>query len=173
MSWVGLGVTFALLGLFVWVWARGQRSRAGLPPGRVIFADTGTWYPQKQPLYSENLQLVGRPDYLVEESGGAIVPVEVKSSPAPDQPHEGHIFQLAAYCLLVQENYGFRPEYGIIQYSDRAFAVDFTIDLEEDLLDVLAEMREGLFEEELDRDHNDWRRCARCGLRANCYQRLA
>jgi CRISPR-associated exonuclease Cas4 len=173
MSWLGLGVTFALLALFVWVWARGQRQRAGLPSGRVIFADTGTWYPGQQPLYSESLQLVGRPDYLVEEAGGALVPVEVKSSPAPAQPHEGHVFQLAAYCLLVQENFGYRPDYGIIQYSDRAFAVDFTLALEEELLDVLAEMREDLFEGELDRDHSDWRRCARCGLRSHCIQRLA
>jgi CRISPR-associated exonuclease Cas4 len=173
MNWLALGATFALLALFAWLWARGQRAQAGLPQGRVIFADTGTWFPQKQPLYSESLQLVGRPDYLVQEAGGAVIPVEVKSSQAPSAPHEGHLFQLAAYCLLVQENYGYRPDYGIIQYNDRAFAVDFTPELEADLLDVLAEMRGDLFEDELDRDHNDERRCAACGLRDHCFQRLA
>jgi CRISPR/Cas system-associated exonuclease Cas4 (RecB family) len=73
---------------------------------------------------------------------------------------------------LVEETYGIRPTHGILQYRDGAFAIDYTIDLEEDLLDLLADMREDMFEEEIDRDHEDWRRCARCGVRDYCYQRL-
>lgn len=174
VGWLGLGITFALFGLVVWLWARGAWARSGLPTGgRVIYSDTGTWYPQNEPLYAAHLQLVGKPDYLVEERGGAIVPVELKSGPAPAEPHQGHVLQLAAYCLLVEESYGVRPHYGILQYADRAFAVNYTAALEEELLDLLAEMRENMYEEELDRDHNDPRRCARCGLRRHCYQRLA
>ncbi len=100
------------------------------------------------------------------------VPVELKSKNAPKEPHEGHILQLAAYCLLVEENYGIRPDYGIIQYRDKAFAVNYTEDIEEDLLDLLADMQTDLMELEVDRDHNDWGRCSRCGVRARCSQRL-
>jgi len=100
------------------------------------------------------------------------VPVELKSGRAPAEPWEAHIFQLAAYCLLVEENYGIRPSHGIIQYKNRAFAVDYTAELEEDFLDLLADMREDLYEVELDRDHNDWARCAKCGVRRDCTQRL-
>jgi CRISPR-associated exonuclease Cas4 len=173
LGWLGLGITFALFGVVVWIWARGLWAKSGLPHGRVIYADTGTWYPQSEPLYAADLQLVGKPDYLIEERNGVLVPVELKSSPAPAEPHQGHILQLAAYCLLVDENFGVRPRYGIIQYSDRAFAVNYTAELEEELLDLLAEMREGLYDEELDRDHNDPRRCGRCGLKRYCDQRLA
>ncbi|MCI0399333.1 MAG: CRISPR-associated protein Cas4 [Chloroflexi bacterium] len=173
LGWLGLGITLALLAAAAWLWARGQRAKSGLPAGEIIYSDTGTWFQQKEPLFSAELRLVGRPDYLVREPDGEIVPVEIKSGRAPAEPHEGHILQLAAYCLLVEENFGARPAYGILQYRDRAFAVEYTVELEEDLLDLLADMREDMFEEELDRDHNDWRRCAHCSLRDYCYQRLA
>lgn len=101
------------------------------------------------------------------------MPVELKSGRAPQEPWEGHVLQLAAYCLLVAETYGVRPPFGILQYKDKAFAIDFSESLEEDLFDLLAEMRESQFEGELDRDHNDWQRCNRCSMRRHCYQRLA
>ena len=58
-----------------------------------------------------------------------------------------------------------RP-YGILQYKDRAFAIDFTADLEADLLDVLDEMREARQEDDPDPGHDDRRRCAACGVPA-------
>lgn len=157
----------------VGLWAYGLRQQTGLPAGGVIYTDTGTWFPQKDALYANDLFLVGKPDYLVQQTDGNLIPVEIKSGRAPEEPWEGHVLQLAAYCLLVQENYGIRPLYGILQYKDKAFAIDYTDEMEEDLLDLLAEMRESQFDGELDRDHNDWRRCAGCGLRGDCEQRLA
>ena len=173
LGWAGLGVALLLLAVVVGLRARQWRQEAGVPAGDVIYSDTGTWYPQQEPLYSARLSLVGRPDYLVEGNDGAIIPVEVKSSKAPASPYPGHILQLAAYCALVEEVYGLRPLYGIIQYKDQAFAVTYTEEMEDDLLDVLDEMREDLFADDVDRDHEDWRRCAGCGHRTHCYQRLA
>lgn len=167
-----------VLAAAAWVRSARLRTKTGLPEGHIVYedvirTDNGDWYPQRDPLYSQGLQLVGRPDYLVRERDGSLTPVEVKSSQAPHEPYEGHILQLAAYCALVEENYGLRPRYGIIQYRNRAFAVEYTPDLEDDLLDLLAEMREDLYADELDRDHNDWQRCGRCSLRGQCVQRLA
>lgn len=169
---LGVGLLLLALALGLWLWSRNLEEEAGLPDGQVIYTDAGTWFGNSEALVAQNLRLVGKPDYLVEEDDGMIVPVELKSSAAPTDPHEGHILQLAAYCLLVEENYGIRPTYGIIQYKDRAFAVDYTDDLEEDLLDLLADMRADLFAPEVDRDHNDWVRCTRCGVRGQCRQRL-
>ena len=167
-------LTLLLLGTAVWLRLRSQnlRQQSGLPDGDVIYNDTGTWFPNAEPLVSSNFALVGKPDYLVQQADGSVVPVEMKSSRAPNEPWEGHVLQLAAYCLLVDEVYGIRPSYGILQYRDKAFAIDYSADLEEDLLDLLTEMRDSQFEGELDRDHNDWNRCARCSMRAVCYQRL-
>jgi CRISPR-associated exonuclease Cas4 len=173
LGWLALGITLILLAAASWVWGRGQWAQTGLPDGAVIQSDTGVWLPQSEPLYDPELRLTGRPDYLVRQHDGSLVPVELKSAKAPREPHEGHMLQLAAYCLLVESATGARPEYGILQYQDKAFAVDYTPELEEDLLDLLAEMHEDLFADDLDRDHNDWQRCARCGVRPHCLQRLA
>lgn len=162
-----------LFALAIWLWANGLRRQTGLPEGKVIYTDTGTWFANNEPFYAPAFRLVGKPDYLVQEADGMVVPVELKSGLAPAEPWESHVLQLAAYCLLVTEKYGRRPGYGILQYKDKAFAIDYTDDLEEDLLNLLADMHSDLFEGELDRDHNDWNKCARCGFRTHCVQRLA
>jgi CRISPR-associated exonuclease Cas4 len=169
----GLGLTLTLLALAAVLYASTLRKKSGLPSGAVIYSDSGTWFEQAETLFDNQFQLAGKPDYLVEQKDGSIIPVEVKSGKAPQEPHEGHILQLAAYCLLVEKNYGQRPTHGIIQYKDKAFAVDYTQDLEEDLLDVIADMRSDLFRNNVSRSHEDWRRCSRCGLRKDCYERLA
>jgi len=142
MSGLPLVIVLALLFLAAALWFRGRdmREESGVPPGNVIYTDTGTWRANSNVLHASEFHLVGKPDYLVEQNDGTIIPVEVKSSLAPDTPWEGQVLQLAAYCLLVDFNYGVRPPYGILQYRDRAFAVDYTTDLEADLLDLLDEI---------------------------------
>lgn len=169
-----LGFGLLLLGLALFFVFRTQQlqAKSGLPDGKIIYTDAEAWFPNNEPLYDAELKLVGKPDYLIEQDDGAIVPVELKSGMAPVQPHEGHVLQVAAYCWLVERNYGIRPYYGIIQYQDRAFAVDYTGDLEEDLLDVLAEMRQDMFAHQVDRDHNQQAKCIHCGVRDQCDQRL-
>jgi CRISPR-associated exonuclease Cas4 len=169
---VGLGVTLVLLAIVAWLFARSREEASGLPSGKVIYSDAGAWTANQETLFSPALQLAGRPDYLIEAPDGGLIPVEVKSRPAPKKPLESHILQLAAYCLLVEEVYGIRPSHGILQYRDNAFAIDYTDELEDDLLDLLADMREDMFEEAVDRDHEDPRRCLRCGVREFCDQRL-
>ena len=175
LSWgtIQIGLALLLVVTAVYLWSRGLQQQTGLPGGDVIYTDSGTWYRNGDPLFAEDVRLVGKPDYLIEQPNGMIIPVELKSSRAPDEPREGHILQLAAYCLLVEENYGIRPDYGLIQYKDKTFAIDYSEELEDELLDLLADMRDGLAGTELDRDHNDWRKCAKCGVRGHCYQRLA
>ncbi len=156
-----------------WLSAR-LRQRAGLPAGRVIYSDAGAWRRNEQPLYAARYQLVGKPDYLVRAEDGAIIPVEVKSGAAPAQPREGHVLQLAAYCLLVEETLGARPAYGIIQYADRQFAVDYTPRLEAQLLQWLGALqRDAALPYGPARSHEAPARCATCGVRAACDQRLA
>jgi CRISPR-associated exonuclease Cas4 len=169
---IAFAVSLALLALFAWWWGRSLRQQTGLPEGQVIASDMGNWHAQSEALYSAEFQLVGRPDYLIERPDGAIMPVEVKSTTPPAKPYAGHILQLAAYCLLVHEVYGTRPDSGIIQYRDRAFVVEYTPELEQELLLLLDEMREDLFTPDVNRDHDDPRRCYRCGLRPHCDQRL-
>lgn len=165
------GVALLAIALvFFWLSSRTRRS-AGLPGGRVIYTDTRTWGPVEKPLYDRALGLTGKPDYLVEKNG-QIIPVEVKSGRAPDAPYDSHIYQLAAYCILVERELGSRPPYGIIHYEDRDFAVDYTHDLENAVLDILAEMRRDERREEVNRSHVIPARCAKCGYRNVCEEKL-
>lgn len=161
-----------LLAAVLWVGGRQRRQASGLPAGDVIYSDTGAWRANSHVLHATDVRLAGKPDYLVEQADGTVIPVEVKSSPAPTRPWDGQVLQLAAYCLLVESTYGVRPPYGILQYKDRAFAIDYTPELEEDLLDLLDEMRATGQGDEALPDHNEPRRCARCGVRQVCDMRL-
>lgn len=172
MNWVlPFGAVLLLLALAA-LWIAGRQQKAsGLPAGRVISADTGGWRRLEKPLYDPSTGLTGRPDYVVEQ-GGALIPVEVKSGWAPAEPHDSHLYQLAAYCLLVEKTSGRRPPYGILQYRNRTFAVDYTPTLEMELHGVLDEMHAQQRRGEAARSHEQASRCARCGYREICDERL-
>jgi CRISPR-associated exonuclease Cas4 len=157
--------------LLLWLAQRG-RVRSGLPQGRVVYTDTGGWNRLERPLFSREFLLTGKPDYLVAD-GADVIPVEVKSGRAPAQPYPSHLLQLAAYCLLVEECYRRRPPYGIVRYADRAFEVDYTPELEDQLLATLDGMRAGLADGNTPRSHEEPRRCQACGYRRWCEQGLA
>ena len=160
-----IGVALAVI---AWV----LRRRSGLPAGRVIYSDTGAWQHNERSLFSPKHQLTGKPDYLIRDSKG-IVPVEIKSGAAPSQPRPGHVLQLAAYCLLVEEAFDERVPMGIIRYDDKQFAIDHTPALRAQLLRVMGDMRDALDAGDAHRNHNDARKCAACGVRQACDERLA
>jgi CRISPR-associated exonuclease Cas4 len=168
-----LSLAILLFALFLF-WQSGRQQRqAGLPGGRVIYTDTRAWgAPLEQPLFNKDLGLTGKPDYLVEQKG-QVIPVEVKTGRTPETPYDSHIYQLAAYCLLVEKNYNKRPPYGIIHYPTRDFSVDYTPALESSLLDLLADMRRDDTRTEINCSHAEPARCVKCGFRSSCEQKLA
>jgi CRISPR-associated exonuclease Cas4 len=170
---IGLALLLLVIGIAALSLSRRAQRASGLPAGQIIYADTSKWRHAERPLFSRQHQLAGKPDYLVRE-GRAIIPVEVKSSRAPaDGPRHGHVLQLAAYCLLVEETERVRPAYGIIKYADQAFRVDNTSELRRALDDTLNAMRRDLARDQSRRNHADPARCRRCGVRAECDERLA
>ena len=169
LGWCLILLTAGLL--LLWL-AQGGRAQSGLPQGRVIYADTGGWQRPERPLFSHELLLTGKPDYLVVD-GDRVIPVEVKSGRAPVQPYPAHILQLAAYCRLVEECYGRRPPHGIIKYADHALEVDYTPELEGELLTILDDMQAVLAAEDAPRSHNNPGLCRACGYQPYCNERLS
>jgi len=109
------------------------------PGGRVIYTDTRAWGTIEKPLFHPDLGLTGRPDYLVEQDDRII---RWRSSPAGRRLHltirtSSRWLPTAAGAKSLRQ----APSYGIIHYSGRDFAVDFTQELENALLDLLADMR--------------------------------
>jgi CRISPR-associated exonuclease Cas4 len=167
--------------------AQSAAKRTGLPAGQLIYSDTGyavgRLHPvtinergekQEKPLTSRRYGLSGRPDYLVRTPDG-IVPVEAKSTmcPASGRAFDSHIFQLAAYCLLVEDVIGANVPYGIIRYADAEVLIDYTPELKDELIELLEEMREARHAEEVHRSHSEARRCSKCSMREICDEALA
>ena len=173
MPWLlALALLLALGGLILLLYSRRQRFSSGLPTGEVVYADTGAWQRCEQPLFSRRYGLSGKPDYLVEERG-RIVPVEVKPGRTATTPYDGDILQLAAYCLLAEEEYGQPPGYGYLKYRQQLFRIEYTGELRQRLLSELEGMRRSFRARDVSPSHAEPQRCLHCGQREHCASRLA
>jgi CRISPR-associated exonuclease Cas4 len=174
MSWLLiLALGFILFGWFSLKRARTLQHETGLPLGRLVYADTldEKWQTNSEAFYSARYHLTGKPDYLVETSAG-LIPVEVKSANAPPVPYLGHLLQVAAYCLLVEETKGQTPPHGLLKYADALYEVDFTPELRQELLATLAEMRQAYEAKNVHRSHQQPNKCKACGFYEVCEEAL-
>lgn len=148
------------------------RRQSGLPDGEVVYEDASG---QGRELFSKRLGLSGKPDYLLEDTEGNLIPVEVKSGYAPrgDRPYESHRLQIAAYLMLVEEVLQRPAAYGLIRYRNRTLRVDYTDELQAELMDTINQMRTLLARGEAHRSHNHPQRCMRCSMAHACDERLA
>lgn len=167
---LSLGALFLVLAALLLIWSSRMRRTSGLPSGRLMLSDTD---PEQrgQPLYSARYGLAGTPDYLVDTRQGP-VPVEVKPGRTDAEPHESHLLQVLAYCLLVEESHSKRPPYGLLRYSDESFKVDYNRQTRAYLLEVLKQMREAETARQAHRDHQAPSRCRACGYRSVCEESL-
>ncbi len=158
-------------GLGMLWWGRRWRRASGLPAGAVVYSDTGKEEAVLAPLVSQRHGLVGKPDYLVEVSGAGrrlVVPLEVKSRKQPPVPDQGHLLQLAAYCLLVEDVYGQRPPHGYLRYADTTVTIEYTDELRAAVLTCAGAIRKARSAENVARSHQEARRCQRCGYLDSC-----
>lgn len=151
-------------------WSARLRRESGLPSGQVLQSDVGLGTPGK-PLYSLRYGLTGTPDYIMQTSRG-LIPVEVKPGRTEQEPHESHLLQVLAYCLLLEESEGKRPSHGLLRYSSDTFKVDYNRETRAYLLSVLHEMRGAAEMAEVDRNHEMPARCRACAYKSVCEQSL-
>src|SRR3984957_16428618 len=158
-----------IVAVLAWLIGRGLLASTGLPFRNIFYADVGSTFPQSEPLTSQRYGLGGKPDHLVRLTDG-IAPIEVKScrAPASGRPYEGHLFQLAAYCLLVEDVFGAPVPHGLVNFEDRSILVDFAPSLRASLLALLDEIRAAKRGEELHSHHDRPGKCRSCGFRTVC-----
>jgi len=148
------------------------RRSTGVPWGRIVSEDTRRQRPAVA-LSAPQLGLTGRPDYLLERHDGTLVPVEVKPGRRARRPYDSDVLQLAAYCVLVEEAYGRRPPYGLLQYARHTFQLRYDAAVRAEVLATLAAMHAALdAADAVDRDHADGARCRACALAGDCEQAL-
>jgi CRISPR-associated exonuclease Cas4 len=166
-----VAVLLLLVALVLFWRSQRVRQKSGLPPGRIVYSDPQLWGKSEKPFYDVETQLTGKPDYLISQ-GMTMIPVEVKSHYAPAEPYPSHVYQLLAYCFLVQQETGQRPPHGILQYRNRTFEVAYGHEQEAALLDLIEQMREDDRTKNCPRSHEERIRCQRCGFRHVCDQKL-
>ncbi len=158
---------------FLYLDLRAEEKAAGLEKnmnisGKIIYIGD-----DRHPvLVSKDGSLSGRPDFIVEE-GEVPLPVEFKSGRIPSGPLFSHIMQISAYCRLVEDNYRKRPDFGLIYYGTKRFAVDYDDEVEKLLMTKVSEMRRAEIAGETHRNHNRPGKCAKCSRRDICPERLA
>ncbi len=171
MGWAYvLAVVLIGLALLALGWSGRLKAASGLPEGDVVAQDTDE-EERGKPLYSARYGLTGTPDYIVRTSRG-LVPVEVKPGRKEAEPHESHLLQVLAYCLLLEENEGKPPPYGLLRYSSDTFKVDYNANTRAYLLEVMDEMRGAATQQSVDRNHEQPQRCRACGYRSVCEESL-
>lgn len=150
-----------------WIWGRWQTQT------QVMIYHGQAAKPYPKTLQALDFGLSGRPPYWLPLTGGGGIPLLLKNNPAPPQAHEAHILQVIAYCLLLAENTGQHPPFGVIRYGDgRTFEVDFDEDAVEYLARTMDEMEANRQRTEVHISHQDPQRCFACSHRAHCNQRL-
>jgi CRISPR-associated exonuclease Cas4 len=158
---LGVAAVLALLGFLLVVLSKRIRGLQGLGSGKTVALDNVT-------LFSERLKLVGRPDRIARD-GGRLIPEEWKSS---RKVSHGHRLQLGAYFLLIEEEYGERPPFGVVVLGDGSrVQVENTEALRFEVLAIAERIRERrrAIGEEIPVRQPEWK-CRMCGQRGNCGQ---
>jgi CRISPR-associated exonuclease Cas4 len=134
--------------------------------GEIKYVDNG----EPRMLRSERLGLQGRPDYILEIEG-EMVPVELKSGRTPKGPLFSHILQVAAYCVLLEEE-GQKVTHGILRYEEAEHEIEYNQDLRIMVLSKLDDMRALMKSGDVHRNHHRPGKCRSCSRREGCPERL-
>lgn len=163
--YVVLGVLLTFLLLLAFYFNREKKSFA-MPVGEPVYSDLRA---QGRILRSDRYGLTGKPDRIMQTQEG-VVPYEYKTTDS-ETPREGHMLQMAAYFLILEENYPGTPvSYGVLKYRNTAFRIENSPELRNELFNVMDQIRgsPGI----PDRNHGSPRRCVYCSFRDICPQKL-
>jgi CRISPR/Cas system-associated exonuclease Cas4 (RecB family) len=84
-------------------------------------------------------------------------------------PQKNHVFQLAAYCHLLEENYEVFVPYGVLVYNNqKQYRIPFDPKIRFELENTIKKMRYSLKNYKFFRNHNDINRCLNCSMKKYC-----
>ena len=137
--------------------------------GKITYSDLNK---PAEPLFSKRYRLTGKPDYITKKNNHYI-PVEVKNG-HHSQPQKNHMLQLAAYCQLLEDNYGGFVPYGILIYNNASqqYKIPFNPEIRFELESTIKKMRYLLKTRKIMRNHNDPHRCKNCSMMTYCRMRI-
>jgi CRISPR-associated exonuclease Cas4 len=158
-------ITLLVVALFL-RWRARQLVGRSTRPQDVVHFDTG---PNDRVLTSHRYKLTGQPDYILEEHGERF-PMERKSRDLDARgPYDGERLQLAAYCLLLEEEIGTPVRHGRLEYRNRTLDIPFDSALRAALLKTLRDIQQRRHAHTVRRNHSSVARCRGCGFRDRCW----
>ncbi|GBC71639.1 CRISPR-associated exonuclease Cas4 [Candidatus Calditenuaceae archaeon HR02] len=118
---------------------------------------------------SRRLGLAGVVDLVVDEGGVAVV--ERKAAKRPKRVHRNHLYQLAAYALLVEEATGKPVMRAYIHYLKSGDIVEVTLtdEAKRHVLWIVRQIKSIIWEERLP-PYSEKPACKSCGYRWICRQ---
>jgi len=149
------------VGLLLAYAGKAARRSRGLTDARTVDLDDRN-------LYSARLGLTGRPDRVLE--GG--IPEEWKSG---DRVHDSHKAQMAVYFLLIEDETGVAPPYGVLSLgSGEKVRIENTPDLREWAMGIAEQIRQARrqIRQEIEVSQPPGK-CRSCSVREWCEQRSA
>ncbi|MCK4669702.1 MAG: CRISPR-associated protein Cas4 [Nanoarchaeota archaeon] len=121
---------------------------------------------------SATLGLKGKID-RIERYDEKIIPVELKTGRAPkDGVWEGHLIQIGAYMMLLEEQFGKAVTEGIVEYLNEKVkrGVKMNPFLKEDIFKLREKVKELMNSDKLPPITENKNKCKICGLYEECYK---
>jgi len=136
--------------------------------GRITYSDLSI---PANPFFSKKYKITGKPDYIVKQNK-YFIPVELKTG-NHNEPQKNHIFQIAAYCQLLEENYRRFVPYGILVYNNKVqYKIPFDPLIRFELESTIKKMKYSIKTGKIIMNHSDFRRCKACSMRAYCNNKI-
>jgi CRISPR-associated protein Cas4 len=120
---------------------------------------------------SDELELKGKIDRLEKYEDG-FIPVEVKTGKAPkDGVWEGHLIQIAAYMLLLENKFKKAAKEGVVDYinENAKRTVKMNPFLKEEVIKLKDKVKELLNSTQVPPMCGQEKKCEMCGIRKECF----
>ena len=130
--------------------------------GKELWRNLTPKYLTEFEITSENLGLKGRINRIRFQDG--ILPYEIKTRP---EVYESDEIQLAAYSLLLEEEFGKKINKGIVEAEKQKQEIEITDELRDKVLRLADEIRNLNKEPEFQSNFN---KCKSCRIRKQCFE---
>lgn len=145
-----------------------MKENHNIQKGKITYTDLNR--PAKI-FFSKKYRIAGKPDYIIKKND-SYIPVELKTG-RNNKPKKNHIFQLASYCHLLEENYGTFVPYGILVYNNqRSYEIKYNPRVRYELESTIKKMRQAIKTGSIVRNHNNILRCKNCSMKKYCKEKV-
>lgn len=119
-----------------------QKKQIGIPFSKVIYMDKKG----VKMLIDNEIGLRGKPDMIFRTwILRRYIPLELKSGYIKENyPHQGDVYQLVAYFILIERLYGHKPPYGKLVYANKTFKIRNTLKYRREVFAIMNQMRDML-----------------------------